>query len=63
MGRSPAQKSARLYPLRGVARDVERLTVPVGPLQCNCHIVWKKPDQALVIDPGDEGEKIAQRGW
>jgi hydroxyacylglutathione hydrolase len=36
-------------------------TVPVGPLQCNCSIV-ADPDAgvAVIIDPGDEPEKILQ---
>jgi glyoxylase-like metal-dependent hydrolase (beta-lactamase superfamily II) len=39
---------------------------PVGPLQCNCYVLWEDPQQALVVDPGDEGPRIAaelrQRG-
>lgn len=51
---------------RGSPGRMELLTVPVGPLQCNCYIVWDRPDEALVIDPGDEGDRlgdlIASRG-
>lgn len=33
--------------------------LPVGPLQVNCYIVGcEKTREALVIDPGDEGERI-----
>lgn len=33
--------------------------IPVGQLQANCYIFGDKEDkQAVVIDPGDEGEKI-----
>lgn len=39
---------------------MELLTIPVGPLQCNCYVLWKQPDQAVVIDPGDEGAKIVR---
>lgn len=39
---------------------MEQLTIPVGPLQCNCYILWKKPSEAIVIDPGDEGERLLQ---
>lgn len=37
---------------------MELVTVPVGPLQCNCYILWEDPKEALVIDPGDEGARI-----
>jgi glyoxylase-like metal-dependent hydrolase (beta-lactamase superfamily II) len=37
---------------------LEFLTVPVGPLQCNCYVLWDDAERALVIDPGDEPEKI-----
>ena len=34
-------------------------TIPVGPLQCNCSILGDpSTGDALVIDPGDEAEKI-----
>jgi hydroxyacylglutathione hydrolase len=34
-------------------------TIPVGPLQCNCSIVADlDAREAVVIDPGDEAEKI-----
>lgn len=34
-------------------------TIPVGPLQCNCTILGDPVSgEALVIDPGDEPEKI-----
>lgn len=31
--------------------------MPVGPLATNCYVV-SRGDRALVVDPGDEGEKI-----
>lgn len=35
--------------------------VPVGPLQVNCYLVGcPKTRQAMVVDPGDEGERILQ---
>lgn len=40
-------------------RALQVLTIPVGPLQCNCYVVWEDPSAALVIDPGDEGGRIA----
>jgi hydroxyacylglutathione hydrolase len=34
-------------------------TLPVGPLQCNCSIlVDEKTREALLIDPGDEADRI-----
>ncbi|MDX1764272.1 MAG: MBL fold metallo-hydrolase [bacterium] len=37
-------------------------TIPVGPLEVNCYIVAAGPGQdAVVIDPGDEAEKILER--
>lgn len=36
-------------------------TIPVGPLQVNCYLVGcPKTRQAMVVDPGDEGERIGQ---
>lgn len=37
-------------------------TFPVGPLQCNCTILGDEATaEAIVIDPGDEVERIHQR--
>ena len=34
-------------------------TITVGPLQANCFIVWdEETKEALVIDPGDEPDRI-----
>jgi hydroxyacylglutathione hydrolase len=36
-------------------------TLPVGPLQCNCSILGdEQTGTAIVIDPGDEAERIAE---
>jgi len=37
---------------------VELVTLPVGRLQANCYILWRRPEAALVIDPGDEADRI-----
>ena len=38
---------------------IRTLTLPVGPLQTNCYIVWKDDTKnCIVIDPGAEGDKI-----
>jgi len=37
-------------------------TMVVGPLQCNCSLLaCARTKQAVIIDPGDEGERIYQR--
>ncbi len=37
-------------------------TIPVGPLEVNCYLAAAAPgEEAVVIDPGDEGEKIMAR--
>ncbi len=34
-------------------------TIPVGPLQANCFIVWdEKTREAIIVDPGDEPDRI-----
>jgi len=36
-------------------------TIPVGPLQCNCSIIAdEETRQAVVVDPGDEAERIGR---
>ena len=35
-------------------------TIAVGPLQCNCSIIADANGEAVVVDPGDEGERIAR---
>ena len=38
-----------------------KLTIPVGVLQCNCTILGdRESGEALVIDPGDETERILE---
>jgi len=34
-------------------------TMPLGPLQTNCYIIYKNKE-ALIIDPGEEAEKVVQ---
>ena len=34
------------------------LPIPVGQLQTNCYLVYTQPDQAVLIDPGDEAMRI-----
>jgi len=39
--------------------DIQIVTIPVGPLQANCYLVYSPESrEALVVDPGDEGETI-----
>lgn len=40
---------------------MELITLPVGPLQANCYVFWKRPEAAVVVDPGDEAERIGRR--
>ncbi|MBR6761420.1 MAG: MBL fold metallo-hydrolase [Oscillospiraceae bacterium] len=37
---------------------IQVLTVPVGELQANCHIVFDQQHHAVIIDPGAEAEKL-----
>jgi hydroxyacylglutathione hydrolase len=32
--------------------------IPLGPLQTNCYVIWNDKKQCLLIDPGEEGEKV-----
>ncbi|MFM7390446.1 MAG: MBL fold metallo-hydrolase [Vampirovibrionales bacterium] len=35
------------------------LTLPVGPLQCNCTLVWNDTThEAIIIDPGGDADKL-----
>ena len=44
------------------APDFIRESFPVGPLQCNCTILGDPlTGEALVVDPGDDAEKIVAR--
>lgn len=36
-------------------------TMVVGPLEVNCYILFDDTKEAIVIDPGDDGEKILAR--
>ena len=37
-------------------------TFPVGPLSCNCSLVWDpEAGTGVVVDPGDEADRIAAR--
>jgi len=38
---------------------MQMMTLPLGALQTNCYLVWGEgSDTCLVIDPGDEPEKV-----
>ncbi|TLS36336.1 MBL fold metallo-hydrolase [Pseudalkalibacillus caeni] len=34
--------------------------IPVGPIQANAYILWNNQKEALIIDPGAEGTRIAE---
>jgi len=36
--------------------NVEKL--PLGKLQTNAYLVWEDPEEAVLIDPGDEAERL-----
>lgn len=46
---------------------MEILTIPVGALQTNCYVLSGENGRCLVIDPGDEAQKLqarlAEKGW
>ena len=47
--------------MRFMSNQVIHKTIVVGPLQCNCAIlICSKTLEAIVIDPGDEPEKIVR---
>lgn len=35
-------------------------TVPVGPLETNCYLVWEEKENAVLIDPGAEPDRILE---
>ncbi len=37
---------------------MEYLCLPVGPLQANCYLVWDEDRNAVIIDPGDEADRL-----
>ncbi|MFZ5753460.1 MAG: MBL fold metallo-hydrolase, partial [Bacillota bacterium] len=39
---------------------MEILILPVGPIEANCYIVFDESKEAMVIDPGAEGQRIFQ---
>lgn len=36
------------------------LPIPVGSLETNCYLCYKQPENAVLIDPGDEAERILE---
>jgi glyoxylase-like metal-dependent hydrolase (beta-lactamase superfamily II) len=41
---------------------LKKITFPVGPLQCNCSVIYdEKTCEAIVVDPGDEAQKIKEK--
>ena len=47
--------------------SVEVLTLPLGELEANCHIVYDDQNNAVVIDPGAEADRLLavlkEKGW
>jgi len=42
-----------------IGNDLQLTAIPVGSLETNCYVLGLKGrDDAVVVDPGDEGEKI-----
>ncbi|MCM3743349.1 MBL fold metallo-hydrolase [Sporosarcina luteola] len=37
---------------------LEIRTYPLGPIQTNCYLIYNRDRECLVIDPGEEGERI-----
>ncbi|MCM3637414.1 MBL fold metallo-hydrolase [Sporosarcina luteola] len=37
---------------------LEIRTYPLGPIQTNCYVVYSREGECLVIDPGEEGDRI-----
>lgn len=38
---------------------MEWIQIPLGPLQTNCYVLSKDDRTCLIIDPGEEGEKLS----
>jgi hydroxyacylglutathione hydrolase len=56
----PANSNAILGWMSETAQLIHEI-LPVGMLQCNCHIIGDpKTHEALVIDPGDDAERILE---
>ena len=34
-------------------------TLPVGQMKSNCYLIWDEDKEAIIIDPGDDGDYIA----
>ncbi|MFS0689736.1 MBL fold metallo-hydrolase [Sporosarcina sp. 179-K 8C2 HS] len=37
---------------------LEIRTYPLGPIQTNCYLIYNREEECLVIDPGEEGDRI-----
>lgn len=37
---------------------MEYLCLPVGQLQANCYLIWDEDRNAILIDPGDEADRL-----
>lgn len=37
---------------------LEIRTYPLGPIQTNCYVIYNREAECLVIDPGEEGDRI-----
>lgn len=35
--------------------------IPLGPIQTNCYIIANKAQECLIIDPGEEGQKLISK--
>lgn len=36
-------------------------TIPLGPFETNCHLIWEKEDQCVIVDPSSQPELILDR--
>ena len=54
-------KALKLTPLETQSRHIHVFVTPVGPLKCNCTLIYNSlTKEALIIDPGGDADELLQ---